>query len=56
MTCGYGGYAPPPPNPYAGGPPWIDPIDQFCVQPPNPWAPMPTYFGWQRTPINFIRD
>jgi hypothetical protein len=58
--CGYGGYAryaPPPPNPYAEGPPWVDPVNQYygCTG-PNPWAPMPQYWGWQTTPVNFIRD
>ena len=23
---------------------------------PNPWAPLPQYWGWQTTPVNFIRD
>ena len=60
-TCGYGGYsghyAPPAPNPYVQGPPWIDPVYQYygCAG-PNPWAPMPQYWGWQTTPVNFIRD
>ena len=43
-------------NPYVQGPPWIDPVNQFYGCLPNPWAPMPNYWDWKVTPVNFIRD